>query len=211
MICQRLAADRRFPNLPVSMYTIIIRLVSYLNQRRFSMTPKPLHGLLAVLMLLPATASLAAPGAEDGTSLAAPPATPPDPQFRNEAQGLQAPKVTGPDSERNSYHFFGSLKVRLEQTGYFGSSKADPNYTFAGSILRFGVRRETHTDDFMLELAAPGLFGLPQHASAPSPQGALGQGATYFASNGKRAASLFPRQLYERFKSVGGSSKKQTD
>ena len=151
-------------------------------------------------LLLPISACIASPIGD------APPATPPDPQYRNEAQGLQAPKVTGPDSERNSYHFFGSLKIRLEQTGYFGSGKADPNYTFAGSILRFGVRRETHTDDFMLELAAPGLFGLPQHASAPSPQGALGQGATYFASNGKRAASLFPRQLYERFKSVGGSS-----
>lgn len=164
-------------------------------------------------LLLPATVSLAADDrvtpvstAKPAAPASAPPATPPDPQFRNEAQGLQAPKVTGTDSERNKYHFFGSLKIRLEETGYFGTTKADPNYTFVGSIARFGVRRETHTDDFLLELASPGLFGLPQHASASSPQGALGQGATYFASNGKRVASLFPKQFYERFKRVGGSN-----
>src|SRR5580658_7686894 len=134
------------------------------------------------------------------------PQTPPNPEHRNEAQGIMAPKATGPDAAIDKYHYFGSFKARIEDTNYFLSSKANGDYVYGGSLLRFGVRRETHTDDFMLELAVPTLYNPPTKATAPSPQGALGQGATYFASNGSQVASLFPKQLYERFKHVGDSA-----
>jgi len=130
------------------------------------------------------------------------PQTPPDPQRRNEAQGIMAPKATGPDAQIDKYHFFGSVKFRVEDNSYFQSKKADGDYIYGGSLLRFGVRRETRSDDFMLELAVPALYNLPTKASAPSPQGALGQGASYFATNGSQVASLFPKQLYERFKHI---------
>ena len=132
--------------------------------------------------------------------------TPPTPQVRNEAQGIMAPRATGPDAAIDKYHFFGSFKARIEDYNYFPSRKADGAYTYGGTLLRFGVRRETRTDDFLLELAQPTLINLPTRASAPSPQGALGQGASYFAANGGHVASLFPKQLYERFKNVGAAA-----
>ncbi len=131
------------------------------------------------------------------------PQTPPEPQRRNEAQGIMAPRATGPESEINKFHFFGSVKVRFEDNNYFSSKKADGNYAYGGSILRFGVRRETSKEDFLLELAVPALYNLPTHSTGPSPQGALGQGASYFTSNHSQVASLFPKQFYEKFKHVG--------
>lgn len=134
------------------------------------------------------------------------PQTPADPQHRNESQGIMSPRATGGDANIDKYHFFGSLKVRIEDTNYFSSKKANGDYVYGGSLLRFGVRRETRTDDFLMELAIPTLYNVPTRASGPSPQGTLGQGASYFNANGGQVASLFPKQLYERFKNIGDKS-----
>ena len=133
----------------------------------------------------------------------APPQSPATPQIRNEAQGIMAPRVTGPDSVQNRFHYFGSFKARVEDYNYFSSAKADGAYVYGGALLRGGVRRETSKDDILLELALPTLFNPPTRANAPNPQGALGQGANYFANNGGHFAELFPKQAYTRLKQLG--------
>ncbi len=145
----------------------------------------------------------AAPTTVQSQGTTAPPQSPATPQIRNEAQGIMAPRVTGPASAQNRFHYFGSVKARVEDYNYFASAKADGAYVFGGALLRGGVRRETSRDDFLLELALPALFNPPTRATAPNPQGALGQGANYFASNGGHIAELFPKQLYTRLKQLG--------
>jgi hypothetical protein len=44
---------------------------------------------------------------------------------------------------------------------------------------------------------------LPDNAIAPAPQGALGLGANYRAANGNQDGSIFPKQLFLRFKQLG--------
>jgi hypothetical protein len=50
--------------------------------------------------------------------------------------------------------------------------------------------------DWQFEVEQPTLFGLPDRASAPSPQGALGLGASYFASSGSFGINAFPKQVF---------------
>lgn len=140
------------------------------------------------------------------TSQDAPPIVPQTtPQSRNEVQGILQPS-RAPRLANEDFQFFGSLRARIENYNYFSAPKANGAYAYGGTLLRFGVRRDTHRDDFMLELAQPTLINIPTKANAPNPQGALGQGANYFASNGGHVASLFPKQLYERFKQVGNTA-----
>ena len=127
------------------------------------------------------------------------------PQSRNEAQGILQPS-RAPRQANEDFQFFGSLRARIEDYNYFTSAKANGAYVYGGTLLRFGVRRDTHRDDFLLELAQPTLINVPTKANAPNPQGALGQGVSYFTSNGGHVASLFPKQLYERFKQVGSEA-----
>src|SRR5580704_10750752 len=65
---------------------------------------------------------------------AQPPATqqppPATPQRRNEAQGIMAPRQTGPDAAIDRYHFFASFKARIEDYNYFPSAKANGAYTY---------------------------------------------------------------------------------
>jgi hypothetical protein len=84
---------------------------------------------------------------------------------------------------------------------------ADSSYAYLGGILRVGFGQQTKKLDWQLELAAPFLMGLPDHATAPAPQGQLGLGASYFAANDnhRNAVSVFPKQGYIRFRSLFGN------
>ena len=101
---------------------------------------------------------------------------------------------------KKGFQFFLSERLRVEDNNWWPTDKANGAYTFLGSMLRFGVSRQTPRDDFFLELQNTTLVNLPTKAIASAPQGQLGQGAAYFAGNGSQVASLFPRQLYLRFK-----------
>jgi hypothetical protein len=52
------------------------------------------------------------------------------------------------------------------------------------------------------EIAVPFLLDLPNNATAPAPQGALGLGSNYFAANSNRqfAAMAFAKQLFGRYR-----------
>jgi hypothetical protein len=104
----------------------------------------------------------------------------------------------------------GSLRIRAEAWDWFDTSLANGEYGFGASVLRVSARQQKRTFDWQLELEQPTIFGAPNDAIAPAPQGALGLGANYFTSNGQNTASIFPRQALIRFKAIGGEHNELT-
>ena len=115
------------------------------------------------------------------------------------AQGPAA----GPDPDAITVS--GSLRSRLESSDWFGDDR-NGAYSFAGSLLRLALAQSRPRADWQVELAIPILVGLPDHASAPGAQGALGLGATYFAANDGRdnVSSIFAKQAFLRVRRLGG-------
>jgi hypothetical protein len=103
--------------------------------------------------------------------------------------------------------FSGSIRDRLENWHWFTPATGEPSYTFNGTTVRFGLSQNRAPFDWLLELEAPILLGLPRNSVAPGAQGQLGQGATYYISNNKQSnvAMLFPKQLSIRFHHAFGS------
>jgi hypothetical protein len=97
----------------------------------------------------------------------------------------------------------GSWRFRTESWDWFDSPVGEGNYVFAGSLLRIGVGQKRAGWEWKVELAQPTLLGLPRTAIAPAPQGSLGLGANYFASNGENAASVFLKQGYVVIRGMG--------
>ncbi|MSO22297.1 MAG: hypothetical protein EXQ58_03390 [Acidobacteria bacterium] len=100
----------------------------------------------------------------------------------------------------------GSLRVRLEGWDWFHTPAANSDYNSWGSLLRVSAGQERSRWDWLVEGAAPLLLNLPGDAVAPLPQGQLGLGATYFASNGRQDGSLFLKQAFVRFKGIGSKA-----
>ena len=93
----------------------------------------------------------------------------------------------------------GSLRVRPEIWDWYDTSAAEPNYVYFASLLRLRFSQERPNWDWNLEFAQPLLLNLTQGSIAPSPQGQLGMGASYFAANGSSAtAGLFAKQGFVR-------------
>lgn len=115
--------------------------------------------------------------------------------------GQKTPNApAAPPPVKKGFQFFLTERLRDENYNWWPTDKANGAYNFLGSLLRFGVARQTAHDDFFLELQNTSFVNLPTKAIASAPQGQLGQGASYFASNGSQVASLFPHQLYFRLK-----------
>jgi hypothetical protein len=106
-----------------------------------------------------------------------------------------------------SVTFSGSIRDRLENWHWFTPASGEPAYTFNGTTVRFGLSQNRAPFDWLLEMEAPILLGLPRNSVAPGAQGQLGQGATYYVSNNKQSnvAMLFPKQLSIRFHHAFGS------
>lgn len=102
-----------------------------------------------------------------------------------------------------SVTFSGSLRVRVENWGWFETPAADDGYTFAAPVLRLSLGRQTEKLDWQVEGEFPALINLPDDAIAPPPQGQLGLGASYFAANGRQDASAVLKQAFVRFKALG--------
>jgi hypothetical protein len=98
----------------------------------------------------------------------------------------------------------GSLRVRAESWDWFDTSAANDSYWFGGTLLRLSLKQSTSKVDWQVEGVAPWLMSLPTQSTAPAPQGALGLGANYFASNGEHNASGFVKQAFVRFKNLPG-------
>jgi hypothetical protein len=99
----------------------------------------------------------------------------------------------------------GSVRARVEAWNWFKADTGENTYAFSGNILRVSASKAGPHWDWKVELAAPILLGLPDNAIAPGAAGQLGLGATYFAANQRRNATmLFPKQLFFRWKELGG-------
>lgn len=99
----------------------------------------------------------------------------------------------------------GSLRARSYSWDWFGDA-ASGDYTYPASLLRVGLFQKREGYEWVAELAAPILVGLPSDAVAPPPQGQLGLGGAYVAANGgsTTTASLFLKQAYGRLNRLAG-------
>lgn len=101
----------------------------------------------------------------------------------------------------------GTLRLRAYGWDWFEPSAGDNAYGYSGNILRLNFAEKRKGWDWDAEVAAPFLLGLPDNATAPAPQGALGLGSNYYSANGNSQYSgmVFAKQLYVRFKGLGAS------
>lgn len=98
-----------------------------------------------------------------------------------------------------------SLRSRGEFHNFFEPGDGTNNdYTFGATLLRAGAAWKSESFDVLVEGQSSALFGLPDDAVAPPPQGPLGLGATYFLNNRRsNDASVFLKQGYANLKKLG--------
>jgi hypothetical protein len=98
-----------------------------------------------------------------------------------------------------------SLRSRVYSWNWFGDT---PNgeYTYSGSLFRFGLTESRKTLDWQVEFAVPALVDMPAGAVMPAPFGQLGLGGSYAAANGgsTNSSSIFLKQGNFRIKGLGG-------
>jgi hypothetical protein len=101
----------------------------------------------------------------------------------------------------------GTFRARAYTWDWFEASSGDNQYAYSGNLLRVNFSERRKGWEWDAELAAPFLLGLPDNATAPAPQGALGLGSNYYSANGNSQYSsmVFAKQLYVRFKGLGPS------
>ncbi|MGO4885919.1 MAG: alginate export family protein [Bryobacteraceae bacterium] len=102
----------------------------------------------------------------------------------------------------------GMIHERYEDWDFF-PSKGESSYGYSGSLLRLMFSQNEHSYDWGVELAAPILLGIPNHAVEPAPQGQLGLGGNYYAANrsDQNAASVFVKQAYLHLKGERSSAR----
>jgi len=110
---------------------------------------------------------------------------------------------TAPDTIKlGDVDFTATLRVREYVWDWFQTTAAYQNqYAYSGDLLRLNFAEKRGALDLDAEIAVPFLLDLPNNATAPAPQGALGLGSNYFAANGNHqyAAMAFAKQLYGRY------------
>src|SRR5512138_1227083 len=98
-----------------------------------------------------------------------------------------------------------SLRSRMYSWDWFGDT---PNgeYTYSGSLLRFGLTESRKKIDWQIEFAVPALVDMPTRAVLPAPLGQLGLGGSYAAANSgsTNSSSIFLKQGHFRVKGIGG-------
>lgn len=104
----------------------------------------------------------------------------------------------------------GWLRSRGEVWDWF-EGNANNKYAFSENLFRLSFSQNTKAFDWKIEAAVPFLLAVPNNAVAAGSQGQLGFGGTYYAVNRKSTdtASVFPKQVYMRFK-FGSEQKKQS-
>jgi Alginate export len=123
-----------------------------------------------------------------------------DAQPATQIPATQAPKQL----KIGNVNFNGSLRLRVENYGWFETPGHEDKYTFGAAVLRLSLGQQKEKYDWQVEGEFPVLINLPEKAIAPAPQGQLGIGANYFAANGKQDASAILKQAYVRAKNLFG-------
>jgi len=116
------------------------------------------------------------------------------------AQSADAPPIKIGDAVVSS-----SLRSRMYAWNWFGDT-SNGDYTYSGSLLRFGLTESKRTIDWQVEFAVPALVDMPTSAVMPAPFGQLGLGGSYAAANSgaTNSSSIFLKQGNVRIKGLGG-------
>ncbi len=103
--------------------------------------------------------------------------------------------------------FSGSLRLRMYAWDWFAAPPGENQYQYSGNLLRLNFAGKRGGFDWDAQFAVPFLLGMPQTATDAAPQGALGLGSNYYTANGghQNTAMIFPKQLFARFRGLGGS------
>jgi len=123
------------------------------------------------------------------------------------ALGMMAPLASAqsPEIKIGDAVVSSSLRSRMYSWNWFGDT---PNgeYTYSGSLFRFGLTESKKRLDWQVEFAVPALVDMPSSAVMPAPFGQLGLGGSYAAANGgsTNSSSIFLKQGNFRIKSIGG-------
>jgi len=98
-----------------------------------------------------------------------------------------------------------SFRSRMYSWDWFGDAPGG-EYTYGGSLLRFGLTETKQKLDWQVEFAVPALVNMPTTAVMPAPFGQLGLGGSYAAANSgsTNSSSIFLKQGNFRVKGVGG-------
>jgi hypothetical protein len=99
-------------------------------------------------------------------------------------------------------NFTATLRVREYVWNWFQPTAPYQNqYAYSGDLLRLNFAEKRGALDLDAEIAVPFMLDLPNDATAPAPQGALGLGSNYFTANASHpyTAVAFPKQLYGRY------------
>src|SRR6266853_5921057 len=98
-----------------------------------------------------------------------------------------------------------SLRSRMYSWDWFGDAPGG-DYTYSGSLLRFGLTETKQKLDWQVEFAVPALVNMPATAIMPAPFGQLGLGGSYVAANSgaTNSSSIFLKQGNFRVKGLGG-------
>ena len=139
------------------------------------------------------------------TVTSTPPAAGPATAATNATPTVPKPTAKAP-LKIGSYTLTGSVRARYENWDWFDTPGFNDSYGFTGVLGRVAIAKTTPHLDVLAEAAVPILLGLPDNATAPAPRGQLGLGASYRAANGGQDASIFPKQVYARFKFGAGKS-----
>jgi len=110
---------------------------------------------------------------------------------------------TGSDAVKlGDVTFTATLRARAYGWDWFQAPPAYQNeYGYSGNLLRLNFAEKKGAFDWDAEVAVPFFLGLPDHATAAAPQGALGLGSNYYTANHNEqfAAMVFPKQVYGRY------------
>ena len=95
----------------------------------------------------------------------------------------------------------GTIHERYEVWDFFAGASGQNLYAYSGSLLNLALSQNRPAYEWMVELAAPILLGIPDRAVLAAPQGQLGLGGSYYAANHEQyAATVFPKQAFVRLK-----------
>ena len=101
----------------------------------------------------------------------------------------------------------GTVRTRLYFWNSFQPAAGENRYRYSGDYVRLNFAQKHGSFDWDAEFNVPFLLGLPNNATDAAPQGALGLGSNYYTANKNNsfAAMFFPRQLFARFRGLGGN------
>src|SRR5690348_173597 len=73
------------------------------------------------------------------------------PAVAQTAPPASSPAPARPVAQKSGWVFFGNWRLRPEIWSWFGTSKGQTDYTYIGSLLRFGFSRQTSQEDILVE------------------------------------------------------------